>query len=36
MGIETFGKSAPFEEVYKHFNLTSAKIVGLAKKLVKK
>ena len=36
MGIETFGKSAPFEEVYKHFNLTSAKIVDLAKKLVKK
>ena len=36
MGIETFGKSAPFKEVYSHFNLTSAKIVELAKKIIKK
>jgi transketolase len=36
MGIETFGESAPFKEVYKHFNLTSAKIVELTKKLIKK
>jgi transketolase len=36
MGIETFGKSAPFKEIYKHFNLTSAKIVELTKKLIKK
>jgi transketolase len=36
MGIETFGESAPFKEVYEHFNLTSAKIVELTKKLIKK
>jgi transketolase len=36
MGIETFGESAPFKEVYNHFNLTSAKIVELTKKLIKK
>ena len=36
MSIETFGESAPFKEVYKHFNLTSAKIVELTKKLIKK
>ena len=36
MGIETFGESAPFKEVYSHFNLTSAKIVELAKKIINK
>jgi transketolase len=36
MGIETFGESAPFKEVYQHFNLTSSKIVELAKKIIKK
>ena len=36
MGIETFGKSAPFMEVYNYFNLTSAKIVELTKKIIKK
>ena len=36
MGIETFGKSAPFKEIYGHFNLTSTKIVELAKKIIKK
>jgi len=36
MGIETFGESAPFKEVYSYFNLTSAKIVELAKKIIKK
>ena len=36
MGIETFGESAPFKEVYKHFNLTSAKIIELTKKLIEK
>ena len=36
MGIETFGKSAPFKEVYQHFNLTSTKIVELARKIIKK
>jgi transketolase len=36
MGIETFGESAPYKEVYNHFNLTSAKIVEFAKKIIKK
>ena len=35
MGIETFGESAPFKEVYTHFNLTSTKIVELTKKIIK-
>jgi transketolase len=35
MGINTFGESAPFKEVYSHFNLTSAKIVELTKKIIK-
>ena len=35
MGIKTFGESAPYKEVYNHFNLTSAKIVELAKKIIK-
>ena len=35
MGIETFGESAPFKEVYSHFNLTSANIVELTKKIIK-
>ena len=35
MGINTFGESAPFKEVYKHFNLTSAKIIELTKKIIK-
>jgi transketolase len=34
MGIESFGESAPFKEVYQHFNLTSAKIVELVKKII--
>ena len=35
MGIKTFGESAPYKEVYSHFNLTSAKVVELAKKIIK-
>jgi transketolase len=35
MGINSFGESAPYKEVYKHFDLTSDKIVELAKKLVR-
>jgi transketolase len=35
MGIKTFGESAPYKEVYAHFNLTSTKIVELAKKITK-
>ena len=34
MGIKTFGKSAPYKEVYNHFNLTSDKVVELAKKII--
>ena len=32
-GIDTFGKSAPYKEIYKHFGLTSANIVSKSKKL---
>jgi transketolase len=32
-GINTFGKSAPYKEIYKHFGLTSANIAGKSKKL---
>ena len=35
MGIKTFGESAPYKEVYSHFNLTSTKVVELAKKIIK-
>ena len=35
MGMETFGESAPYKEVYSYFNLTSDKVVELAKKIVK-
>ena len=32
-GIDTFGKSAPYKEIYKHFGLTSANIASKSKKL---
>ena len=32
-GIDTFGKSAPFKEIYKHFGLTAANITNKTKKL---
>ena len=32
-GINKFGKSAPYKEIYKHFGLTSAKIASKSKKL---
>ena len=35
MGINSFGESGPYKEVYEHFDLTSDKIVELAKKLVR-
>ena len=35
IGMETFGESAPYKEVYSYFNLTSDKVVELAKKIVK-
>ena len=35
-GIDTFGKSAPYKEIYKHFGLTSENIASKSKKLFKK
>ncbi|MDB4119784.1 transketolase [Candidatus Pelagibacter sp.] len=35
-GIDTFGKSAPYKEIYKHFGLTTANIVNKLKKLIRK
>jgi transketolase len=32
-GIDTFGKSAPYKEIYKHFGLTSVNIANKSKKL---
>ena len=34
-GIDTFGKSAPYKEIYKHFGLTAANIASKSKKLVR-
>ena len=36
IGLENFGKSAPYKEIYDHFDLTSDKVVELARKLLKK
>ena len=35
IGIDVFGESAPYKEVYSHLNITSDKIVELAKKIIK-
>ncbi|MDA7588122.1 transketolase [Candidatus Pelagibacter sp.] len=35
-GIDTFGKSAPYKEIYKHFGLTAANIANKSKKKVRK
>ena len=35
-GIDTFGKSAPYKEIYKHFGLTAANIANKSKKLFRK
>ena len=35
-GIDSFGKSAPYKEIYKHFGLTVANIVSKSKKLIRK
>jgi transketolase len=35
-GIDTFGKSAPYKEIYKHFGLTSFNIANKSKKLIKR
>jgi transketolase len=34
-GIDTFGKSAPYKDIYKHFGLTSERIAKRTKKLIK-
>ena len=34
-GIDTFGKSAPYKDVYKHFGLTASNIANKSKKLIK-
>ena len=34
LGIEHFGASAPYKEIYEHLGLTVAKIVEAAKRLV--
>ena len=35
LGIDTFGKSAPYKKIYEHFKLTSNNIIQQAKKLLK-
>jgi transketolase len=35
-GIDTFGKSAPYKDIYKHFGLTATNIVSKSKKLIRK
>ena len=35
-GIDTFGKSAPYKEIYKYFGLTSSNIASKLKKMVRK
>ena len=34
-GIDVFGKSAPYKDIYKYFGLTSSKIATKSKKLLK-
>ena len=36
IGLEEFGKRATYKEIYNHFDLTSDKIVEMARKLIKK
>ena len=36
LGMSTFGKSAPYKDIYKLFNLTSDEIVKMVKSKVKK
>ena len=35
-GIDTFGKSAPYKEIYESFGLTASKIANKSKKLLRK
>ena len=34
MGIERFGASAPYKEIYRHFGLTPEKLIENVKKLI--
>ncbi|MDB9799530.1 transketolase [Pelagibacteraceae bacterium] len=36
LGIDNFGESAPYKEVYNHFDLSSGKIVSLVQKMLRK
>ena len=36
LGIDTFGKSAPYKKIYEHFKLTSNNIIKQAKEILKK
>ena len=36
LGIDTFGKSAPYKKIYEHFKLTSNNIIQQAKKIIQK
>ena len=36
IGINSFGKSAPYKKIYEHFKITSNNVIKQAKKLVKK
>ena len=36
LGLKSFGKSAPYKKIYKHFNLTSDNVVKLARKMLGK
>ena len=35
LGIDKFGESAPYKEVYNHYGLTSDKIVTLVQKIIR-
>ena len=35
LGVNTFGKSAPYKDIYKHFGLTAINIAKLSKKLLR-
>ena len=34
-GIDEFGKSAPYKDIYKYFGLIASNIVAKSKKLIK-
>jgi len=34
-GIDTFGKSAPYKEIYKHFGLTATNIANKSKRMLR-